>query len=72
MGIGTTIEAAIEEGRFSIGIEREREYFLIAESNLKSAVLQQRLFTPSNNCVNTDKGDSPLEAGLSLPAHLSV
>ena len=59
MGIGTTIEAAIAEGRYSIGIEREREYFLIAESNVKSAVLQQRLFTPSNNRLHVDAGDSP-------------
>ena len=64
MGVGTTIEAAITEGRYPIGIEREREYFLIAESNVKSAVLQQRLFTPSNNRVQRTGGESA--ANLSL------
>jgi len=65
MGIGTTIEAAEIEGRNSIGIEREREYFLIAESNVKSAVLQQRLFTPSNNRLHMDAGDSPRQPSQS-------
>lgn len=49
MGSGTTIEAAIIENRLSIGIELLPEYLAMAEKRAKSAVLQQRLFTPSNN-----------------------
>lgn len=59
MGSGTTIEAAEMEGRNSIGIEKEKGYFQIAEKRAKSAVLQQRLFTPSNNRLHMDAGDSP-------------
>ena len=59
MGSGTTIEAAEIEGRNSIGIEKEIGYFRIAEKRAKSAVLQQRLFTPSNNRLHMDAGDSP-------------
>jgi site-specific DNA-methyltransferase (adenine-specific) len=64
MGIGTTIEAAIAEGRCSIGIEREHEYFLIAESNVKSAVLQPNFFTPSNNRLNLGIVGSPTQKAL--------
>ena len=64
MGSGTTIEAAEMEGRNSIGIEKEKGYFQIAEKRAKSAVLQQRLFTPSNNRVQRTGGESA--ANLSL------
>ena len=63
MGSGTTIEAAIIEGRYSIGIEKDTEfgYFQVAEKRAKSAVLQQRLFTPSNNRLHMDAGSSPAQ-----------
>lgn len=50
MGSGTTIEAAIIEGRQSIGIEKDTEhgYYSIAEKRAKQAVLQPNFFTPSN------------------------
>lgn len=65
MGSGTTIEAAEMEGRNSIGIEKEKGYFQIAEKRAKSAVLQQRLFTPSNNRLHMDAGDSPRQPSQS-------
>ena len=66
MGSGTTIEAAEIEGRNSIGIEKDTEfgYFQTAEKRAKSAVLQQRLFTPSNNRLHLDVGDSPAQQAL--------
>ena len=67
MGSGTTIEAAEIEGRNSIGIEKEIGYFQIAEKRSKSAVLQQRLFTPSNNRLHLDVGDSPAQQALFTP-----
>lgn len=67
MGSGTTIEAAEIEGRNSIGIEKEIGYFQIAEKRAKSAVLQQRLFTPSNNRLHMDAGDSPTQQALFTP-----
>ena len=65
MGSGTTIEAAEMEGRNSIGIEKDAGYFQIAEKRAKSAVLQQRLFTPSNNRLHMDAGDSPRQLSQS-------
>jgi site-specific DNA-methyltransferase (adenine-specific) len=59
MGSGTTIEAAENTYRNSIGIEKEQGYFLVAEKRNKSAVLQQRLFTPSNNRLHWTGGESP-------------
>ena len=67
MGSGTTIEAAEMEGRNSIGIEKDAGYFQIAEKRAKSAVLQQRLFTPSNNRLHSDVGDSPAQQALFTP-----
>ena len=67
MGSGTTIEAAEMEGRNSIGIEKDAGYFQIAEKRAKSAVLQQRLFTPSNNRLHSDAGDSPRQQALFTP-----
>ena len=59
MGSGTTGVACVQEGREFIGIEKELSYFSIAESRLKEAVLQPNLFTPSNNRLHMDAGDSP-------------
>jgi len=68
MGSGTTIEAAIIEGRYSIGIEKDQEfgYFQVAEKRAKSAVLQQRLFTPSNKACS-GQGDSAAQSEFILP-----
>ncbi len=56
MGSGTTIEAAIIEGRYSIGIEKEQGYYSIAEKRAKQAVLQPNFFTPSNNRLHLTGG----------------
>ena len=40
-GSGTTGIAAVQEGRFFIGIEREAEYLKIAEARIKHAELEQ-------------------------------
>ena len=61
MGSGTTIEAAENTYRNSIGIEKEQGYFLAAEKRVKQSVLQQRLFTPSNNRLHMDAGNSPAQ-----------
>lgn len=67
MGSGTTIEAAIMEGRKSIGIEKEQVYYSIAEKRAKQAVLQPNFFTPSNNRLHLDVGDSPAQQALFTP-----
>jgi len=67
MGSGTTGVAAILESRCFIGIEISPEYFQVAEMRLKEAVSQPSLFTPSNNCVNTDKGDSARQSSFIHP-----
>ncbi len=58
MGSGTTIEAAIIEGRQSIGIEKDTEhgYYSIAEKRAKQAILQPNFFTPSNNRLHLTGG----------------
>jgi len=43
MGSGTTGMAAVLEGRDFIGIEREPEYFAIAEKRIAEAQMQPRL-----------------------------
>jgi DNA modification methylase len=70
MGSGTTIEAAEIEGRNSIGIEKEIGYFQIAEKRAKSAVLQQRLFTPSNYRLHLTGGSVPAQGDLFTPEDL--
>jgi len=65
MGSGTTIEAAIIEGRYSIGIEKEQGYYSIAEKRAKQAVLQPNFFTPSNNRLHWTGGDSPAQPSFS-------
>ncbi len=46
MGSGSTIVAAIQEGRNAIGIERDTEYFAIAQQRCLEATYQPSLFTP--------------------------
>ena len=65
MGSGTTGAACIQLGRRFIGIERKAEYFQVAESRLKSAVLSPSFFTPSNNRLHMDAGDSPRQPSQS-------
>ena len=45
-GSGSTIVAAIQEGRNAIGIERDAEYFAIAQQRCLEATYQPSLFTP--------------------------
>lgn len=45
MGIGTTIEAAIIEGRNSIGIEKDLGYFQVAEKRIKTAMQKPSFLT---------------------------
>ena len=65
MGSGVTIEAAIKTGRVSIGIEKEKEFFDMAERKAQLAVLSPELFTPSNNRLHMDAGDSPRQPSQS-------
>jgi len=69
MGSGTTGVACVQEGREFIGIEKDTEhgYFSIAESRLKESVLQPNFFTPSNNRLHPDVGDSPAQKDLFTP-----
>lgn len=60
MGSGTTIEAAERTGRNSIGIEKDEGIF-------QSAVLRLAPFTPSNNRLHLDVGDSPAQQALFTP-----
>ena len=46
MGSGSTIVAAIQEGRNAIGIERDADYFAIAQQRCLEATYQPSLFTP--------------------------
>ena len=59
MGSGTTGVAAVQLGINFIGCEVSPEYFAVAEKRIKQAALQQTLFTPSNNRLHMDAGDSP-------------
>jgi site-specific DNA-methyltransferase (adenine-specific) len=45
-GSGSTIVAAIQEGRNAIGIERDADYFTIAQRRCLEATYQPSLFTP--------------------------
>lgn len=60
MGSGSTGVACVEVGREFIGIEREHNYFVIAQQRVLKAGLQPRLLTPHA----LDAGKSP--ANLSL------
>ena len=46
MGSGSTIVAAIQEGRNAIGIERDADYFTIAQQRCLEATYQPSLFAP--------------------------
>ena len=45
MGSGSTIVAAIQEGRRTIGIEQDAGYFQIAQKRCEEATYQPSLFT---------------------------
>ena len=45
MGSGSTIVAAIQEGRNAIGIERDADYFAIAQRRCEKATFQPSLFS---------------------------
>jgi tRNA/tmRNA/rRNA uracil-C5-methylase (TrmA/RlmC/RlmD family) len=64
MGSGSTGVAAIQTGRHFIGCEISAEYFAIAEKRIKSAVFSPNFFTPSNNRLHLDVGDSPAQKDL--------
>jgi hypothetical protein len=55
------------EGRRFIGIEISAEYFAVAESRIKQAVSMPSFFTPSNNRLHSDVGDSPAQQALFTP-----
>lgn len=63
MGSGSTGVACVEVGREFIGIEREQNYFEIAQKRIEKARLQPRLLTP----LALDGGESPALPGLSTP-----
>lgn len=49
MGSGTTGVAAVQTGRNFIGIEKEQEYFSMADRRIRPEVFQPSLFPPPNN-----------------------
>lgn len=67
MGSGTTGVAAVQLQRNFMGCELEPKYYSIAEKRIKSAALQPALFTPSNNRLHMDAGDSPRLPSQSTP-----
>ena len=52
MGSGTTIIAALRTGRKSIGIEKNPEYFAIAQERIKQAEQQPALFHEAQQSVH--------------------
>ena len=64
MGSGTTGIACVQEGREFIGIEKEQAYYSIAEKRIKLSVQSPSFFTPSNNRLHLDVGDSPAQKDL--------
>ena len=66
-GSGTTLVSAIELGKTATGCEQSLEFYSIAKARCEQAVLQQRLFAPSNNRLHMDAGDSPR-----LPSHSTL
>ena len=67
MGSGTTGIACMRLGRKFVGCELSPEYFPVAEKRIREASLQQNLFTPSNNRLHLDVGDSPAQQALFTP-----
>jgi 16S rRNA G966 N2-methylase RsmD len=64
-GSGTTWEACEKLNRSFIGIEREVEYIQMASERIAKARLSLTLFTPSNNRLHMDAGDSPRQPSQS-------
>jgi len=75
MGSGTTIEAAIKAGRHSIGIEKNDEYYSIAEKRISQAAQQPALFHATQQSVQRTGGESGQQslfsAGEVLPAKVT-
>jgi len=65
MGSGSTGVACVEVGREFIGIEREHNYFVIAQQRVLKAGLQPRLLTPRA----LDAGETPANPSL-FPAEV--
>lgn len=66
-GSCTTGVSAVKNGRYFIGIEKIAKYYSIGEKRLQQAVLQPNFFTPSNNRLHLDVGDSPAQQALFTP-----
>lgn len=70
MGSGTTIIAALRSGRKSIGIEKNPEYFAIAQERIKKAEQQPALFHEAQQSVHLTafgaggRGDNPLQSSF--------
>ena len=71
MGSGSTGVACVKLEVDFVGCELSQEYFSIAEKRIKEASLQQHLFTPSNNRLHHDGGDSAPQQALFSPEVLS-
>jgi len=67
MGSGTTGEACFQLGREFIGCESNVRFFVMAEKRLKLAAQSPSFFTPSNNRLHPDVGDSPAQQALFTP-----
>ena len=65
MGSGSTIIAAHQLGRQSIGVEADEGYFETAKTRLAKAVLSPSFFTLPNNRLHMDAGDSPRQPSQS-------
>jgi hypothetical protein len=61
MGSGTTGKAALFDGRDFIGVEFDPQNFEIARREIEGVVA----FTPSNNRLHMDAGDSPRQPSQS-------
>lgn len=66
-GSGTTGEACIKLNRNFIGIEREAEYVQMANQRWDKARLSPSLFTPPNNRLHMDGGDSARQMDFTNP-----
>ena len=67
MGSGTTGVSSLKLGRQFIGCELEPKYFQMASKRIKQAALSPSFFTPSNNRLHPDVGDSPAQQALFTP-----
>ena len=64
-GSGTSGEACMKLNRGYIGIEREKEYCDLSQARWAKAALSPSFFTPSNNRLHMDAGDSPRQPSQS-------